>query len=142
VTEFLSLSTLKEILKFNIAGFINTVLAYLVYSVLILLGFTYIVALIADYAFAILFSLVVNKSFTFGYKKNIEISVVIKMVFSYLFMYFVNLFFLWCCVTANGMNVFVSQALSVFLIAALSYVLQKFFVFRPVRNGKSNGSHP
>jgi putative flippase GtrA len=136
VFEFFSLTTIKEIIRFNIVGIINTFLAYIVYSVFVLLGFTYSVALIADYCFSVSFSLFANKTFTFGYHEKIKFLVVVKMIGSYIFMYFVNLLFLWVCVTLNGMDAFLSQALSVVLIAAFSYGLQKFFVFRTVRNEK------
>ncbi len=120
---------LGEILRFGLVGGTNTVLAFAVYSLFIHFGTPYYLALVFDYLFAIVFSLVANKFFTFKTGAHLDLGVFLRMALSYLVMFLVNEGMLALLVARAAMNAYVAQAIASVLIAGLSYLMQKFLVF-------------
>ena len=57
-------------LRFLVAGAINTVVSYLLFYVLIIIGLYYVVASIFSYTIATLVSYFLNKSWVFGKREN------------------------------------------------------------------------
>lgn len=121
---------LPELLRFGLVGGANTALSYGVYSFFLWLGMPYYVALVFDYLSAICFSLFANKRFTFKSADSVGLDTFLKMAGSYLAMFIVNEGLLHLTVAIAGMNPYVAQAGATVLIALLSFLLQKFFVFR------------
>jgi putative flippase GtrA len=119
----------KEVVKFAVSGGINTILAYCIYSFLIFLGIPYYFALVFDYLFGILFSLLVNYHFTFNVKKKMTVKMLFRMIITYGILFVINEGILFIFITCLIMNSYISQAIASVIIAAISYFLQKIFVF-------------
>lgn len=119
-----------EIARFLVVGGLNTLLAFGVYALAVALGSPYYFALVFDYLFAIMFSLVVNGVFTFKTGDRIGIRTLVRMVFSYLVLFAVNEGLLSVVVEKLRVGPYVAQAAATVVIAALSYLLQRNLVFR------------
>ena len=119
----------RELIRFCLAGGLNTLLTYGVFSLMIFLGLHYVGALICDYSFAIGFSLIVNKYFTFKYEHAIGFRMVLRMALSYLAMFLLNSALLFVFVDRMKMNAYLAQAISSVVIAGTSFLMQRFLVF-------------
>lgn len=126
---------IAEIGRFVLVGVANTVLAYGVYSLALYLGTPYYLALVFDYAFAILFSLIANGLFTFRLRERLRPSTLGRMAFSYGIMFMLNEGLLRILVGEIHLNPYVSQAVVSVVIAGTSYLLQRNLVFRVGKHG-------
>jgi putative flippase GtrA len=128
---------LPELFHFGLVGGANTVLSYGVYSLLLLLGAPYYVALVFDYVFAICFSLFANKEYTFKTADSVGMDTFLKMAGSYFTLFVVNEGVLYLAIKALTADPFLAQACATVLIALLSFFLQKFFVFRRKKGARN-----
>ncbi len=122
--------TLIQFIKFNIVGIINTVLNYLIYSLLIYSGVGYRISLAVDYALGIAVSFILNKKYTFKKDEKTNPLMVIKMIFSYVCIFFINVFLLEFMVEKINVDLYVGQFFSIIIIVLISFVLQKLYVFK------------
>jgi putative flippase GtrA len=120
----------RELLRFGLVGGANTLLSYCVYSAFIFAGAKYYLALVFDYLFAIFFSLVANKYFTFRTTAPINFGTFAKMVGSYCCMFILNEIMLHVLIAMLGIDAYLGQAFATVVIAMLSFFMQKFIVFR------------
>jgi putative flippase GtrA len=127
--EKISKRTIKELFSFYCIGIVNTALTYGIYAGLVYLGIYHQLALIADYAFGIVFSYFFNKHITFGIVSRTNFFMMFRMVISYVPILFINMALLWVLVDKNKANKYVSQIVSLVVCAILSFVVQKLFVF-------------
>lgn len=123
-----------EFIKFNIVGIINTALTYGVYSLTVFLTDNYNVALIADYSIGIATSFILNKYITFKNKDKINFSMIFKMILSYVPSFVLNLISLHVLIGKLNWNKYLAQLLTAACIAYISFILQKFFVFKKNKN--------
>lgn len=124
--------TVREFFSFNVIGLLTTFLGTGVFFLLLKLGCHYTLALAADYGIGMGFSFVMNKRFTFQIKEKATIAMFGKMVFSYVALFFGNLFLLACLVDLVGINVYLAQIVSLSCLMISSFLVQKFFVFKRV----------
>lgn len=122
--------SLIQFIKFNIIGATNVVLTTALYFLLIYLGWHYVLALTADYAFGICFSFYMNKRFTFRVQTRATTVMFGKMLATYGLIFAGNLVLLAFCVDVLGINPYLSQILSYGLLMIAAFFMQKFFVFR------------
>ncbi|HDQ41850.1 MAG TPA: GtrA family protein [Desulfonatronum sp.] len=128
--------SLIQFIRFNIIGATNVALTTSLYFLLIYLGWHYVLALSADYAFGICYSFYMNKRFTFRVRTKASTAMFGKMLATYALVFAGNLVLLAFCVDVLGINPYLSQVLSYGLLMIVAFFMQKFFVFRtaPVRH--------
>lgn len=119
-----------QFISFNIIGLINTLLTTLLFFVLIYLEGNYIISLFIVYVLGILFSFYMNKNFTFKYYSSNTLIVFIRMCSSYIFIFLLNASLLHFFIERISINKYLSQILAMFLLIIISFILQKFFVFK------------
>jgi putative flippase GtrA len=124
--------SVREFFFFNVIGVLTTLLGTGVFFLLLKLSCHYTLALAADYGIGIGFSFVMNKRFTFQIKEKATVTMLSKMVFSYVALFFGNLFLLAILVDLIGINVFWAQIVSLACLMLGSFLVQKFFVFKRV----------
>ena len=122
-------ATLRQFLHFNVIGVVNTALAYGVYAGLVALGTGHYVALVADYAFGIVFGFFMNKRFTFAIKGRADRAMMGRMVLTYGTLLLFNLALLWVLVDHLHWNKYIAQALALAVVVVSSFATQKLFVF-------------
>jgi putative flippase GtrA len=108
-------------------GGATTALSYVLYAFLLFLGLTYIVASMAALVAGILFSFKTQGRFVFGNRDNRLLG---RFIICWVLIYFANVTFIGQMI-ALGMNGYVSGALAVPANIVLSYLVQRFIVFRP-----------
>ena len=130
----LNKNNLLQFISFNIIGLINTTLTTLLYFFLIYLEYNYITSLLFIYLLGVFFSFYMNKKFTFKYKSSSSLSLslylYLKMCLSYLFIFVINAALLYVFIERMLINRYLSQILAMFLLVIISFILQKFFVFK------------
>lgn len=115
-----------QILKFIAVGLINTTVGYCIYAAFIFLGFNYTNALFIATILGVLFNFQTIGKVVFQNRNN---SLIFSFILVYILVFIVNLalikFFIWL-----GLNEYLSGALAIIPAAALSFLLNKFFVFK------------
>lgn len=122
--------TIIQFIKFNITGVINTVLNYVVYSLLIYAGVGYRISLSVDYILGTMISYFLNKRFTFNIKDKTSLPMVGKMILSYFIIFIINLLLLSFLVEWIKINEYLGQFIAVIIIVIISFLMQKIFVFK------------
>ena len=105
----------------------STAFSYGLYAVLLFLGLNYAVANLAALVAGILFSFRTQGRLVFGRKDNRFFG---RFVLCWALLYVASVTLIGRMV-ALGMGGYVSGALTIPVIAILSYLLQRFIVFRP-----------
>jgi putative flippase GtrA len=121
---------IREFITFNIVGIVNTVVTFLLYSLLVFMGLHYRVSLIMDYCLGMAVSFFLNKRITFRHTGSVTFRMVALMVGSYLTVFAINLILLTVFVEKCYMNTYTAQAAALSASALFSFFIQKFFVFR------------
>jgi putative flippase GtrA len=115
--------------RFLAVGFINTLFSYGVYVALLSLGVSYIYANLVALVAGILFSFRTQGRFVFY---NREKSLFGRFVFCWALVYVGNILFI-RLMMQFGFDPYVGGAMAIPLIAIVSYLGQRYFVFRPSR---------
>lgn len=120
-----------QLVKFHFVGITNVLITYGIYSLVVYLYASHRMALIADYAFGIIYTFVLNKFFTFnkaqsgrGWQEFARIILVYGCVFM------LNWFLLNYFVENLDWNKYLAQLFSLAIVTVLSFFGQKFIVFR------------
>ena len=116
----------NQIIKFIVIGIINTAFYFILYSIFIFFKLDYKLAVLFATLLGIVFSFKTLGSFVFKNKDN---TLFIKFIFLYGILYFVNIalidFF-----NAFVNDYYIAGFLATMINAVLSFVLNKFFVFK------------
>lgn len=121
---------LGQLIRYNLVGLANTLVAYLLYAGLVYLGVEYAVALAADYLLGAAVNFWVNKHYTFGHKEKTQLSMVLRQAVTVALTYGVNLLVLWLLVEQVGLNEYIGQGSALLGVMAMGFVGQKFWVFK------------
>ena len=116
----------RQIVRFLAVGVLNTGFSYGVYALFVWIGLSYVFANLLSLLAGILFSFRTQGRLVFG---NADARLFGKYVFVWLLIFLVNI----GCIRAAmsfGANAYVAGALALLPTVALSYVLQKFVVFK------------
>jgi len=116
------------IIRFLVVGGINTVFGYFVFALFILLKLNYVSANLIAYSCSILFNFKMHGMISFGVKSN---WLIFRFVGVSLFIYLINIGLL-KIFKINDVNVLVAQAVLVFPLAFISFLLNSKFVFKRV----------
>lgn len=114
--------------KFVIVGMLNTAFSFFVYAVLIFAGIHYTFAVLLATVIGILFNYQTTRKVVFTNRAS-------RGIFYFSFVYFVvycqNIFGIWCLEIFGLENKYISGAIMIAPSAALSFYLNKRFVFAP-----------
>ena len=126
----ISKNNIIQFITFNIIGLTNTLLTTLLFFLLIYLENNYINSLFFVYFIGILFSFYMNKNFTFKYASSNTMVLFIKMCSSYIIIFMLNVGLLFILIEKILINKYLAQIIAMFLLIIISFMLQKFFVFK------------
>lgn len=116
----------NQIYRFILIGILNTSFGYCLYALFIFFGLDYFSAL----AFATIIGIIFNFQ-TIGRLvfKQYKHSLILKFLIAYGLVFLVNLVLIKLLISL-GFNEYLSGAIAIFPAAALSFILNKFFVFK------------
>ncbi|MDO8813397.1 MAG: GtrA family protein [Gallionella sp.] len=115
----------NRLARFMLAGGINTLFGFVVYSTFIIAGVAVWFALLAGMLFGTIFNFFTTGGYAF---RELSLSRFPRFVICHLFIYSINLMLIELVSTWLS-NKILSQAILVFPMAMLSYFLMKRFVF-------------
>jgi putative flippase GtrA len=116
----------SRIVRFLVVGGVSTAFSYGVYAFLLFLGLNYAIANFAALIAGILFSFKTQGTLVFD---NTDNRLIWRFVICWLLIYGANVIFLGKMI-ALGVDRYAAGALAIPAIATLSYLVQRFFVFR------------
>ena len=115
----------ERFFKFIFVGLLNTAFSYFLYALFVAIGLKANVALFFQYIIGVLWNFKTTGSLVF---KNNDNKLIFKFIASYVFTFALNSIFL--KVLINYINEYLAQALLIFPVALLSFVLLKCWVFK------------
>jgi len=124
----LNKTSLARLIKFSLAGGINTVVTYAFYAGLIWLGVHFNPALAGEYIVGIVLGFLLNRIWTFSDRRHLD-HPFRKYLATYALVFLVNLVLLNALVWA-GLHPLPGQAVALGLATLASYLLQKNWVFK------------
>ena len=116
----------RKFVKYLFVGFMNTVFSYMVYAICVTILSRPTLSLAISYVIGILFNFQTTGRIVFKNKNN---TLIFKFFLSYLTTFFINRYFLDTLVSTFHVDQYLSQAVLVFPIAMISFLLLKHFVF-------------
>ena len=116
----------SEVLRFVVVGILNTSVSYLIYALLLSIGLRYQMANLIALVIGVLFSFKTQGHLVFNSRNNRLLG---RFILSWLFIY-VCVIFLIGRIIDLGLNAYAAGALALPFSAVLSYVIQKYFVFK------------
>ena len=120
---------IAELLRFHLVGAGTLLVGTAVFLGMLAVGFTYVPALVGDYAAGIIFSYFVNKKFTFRVTVKSDALPLLVTALSYVVTFLLNVLLLSIAVDHYQFNVVYAQVVIMLLLAILNFVLLKFLVF-------------
>lgn len=115
-----------QLIKFFFVGVVNTVVGYSLYALFIFLGFDYVYALGIATILGVLFNFQTIGKLVFKHNNK---NLIFKFVLVYIVVFCVNLmlikFLVWF-----GLNEYIGGAIAIIPASALSFILNKYFVFK------------
>ena len=124
--------TIDDKIRFLLVGGVNFVISYIIYAAAIyILGEGYYqLCLVLQWVLSSVTSYFNQKFFVFCTKGN-YVKEYIKCCSTWVISYFINALFLELFVKIFNMNVFLSQFIAAFLASVATYVMFKYFAFKP-----------
>ncbi len=119
----------RKVAKFILVGSFNTGAMLGLYWLLIWLGLHYKLALTADYAVGAVLGYLLNRAWTFASQGRSKAGFP-KYVATYVFVFGLNFVLLHIAVETVGMDAFWGQIPALALVTIVSYLMQRFWVFR------------
>ncbi|HYT65934.1 MAG TPA: GtrA family protein [Vicinamibacterales bacterium] len=113
-------------MRFLVVGGLTTAFSYAIYALLLLLGLNYAISNFGALVGGILFGFKTQGTLVFGNPDN---RLIWRFVACWLLIYAVNVTFIQRMMSL-GLNAYISGALALPVIAAISYLVQRFLVFR------------
>ncbi len=117
----------EQFIRFLIIGTLNTAFAYGLYALFIFVGCHYALAVFLSTVIGICFSFKTLGAFVFDNPDN---RLIFKFFSVYVVCYFVNVGILKLLTGAGMQNLYLAGLISSFLVAMVSFFLNKFVVFR------------
>ncbi len=122
-------TTLRQIIRYGIVGIASNAVVYLLYLVITAAGMEHKLAMSLLYVVGVVQTSLLNKSWSFDHDGSHRLAFV-RYVISYGVGYVVNLTALYFCVDRLGWPHQAVQGVMILVVAALLFMLQKFWVFR------------
>lgn len=128
---------MRQFLSFAAVGVLNTVLGYaVIYACMYLAGFGAVTSNVVGYSVGLVVSYVMNRTFTFRSVASAPREIV-RFVSIFLLAYLANLGVLILLIDRVGVHEGVAQIPAGVVYFALSFVLNKYYVFASPRAGSS-----
>ena len=121
----------RKFVKFLFVGFMNTVFSYIIYVICVTILSRPTLSLAVSYVIGILFNFQTTGRIVF---KNSDNKLIVKFFLCYITTFFINRYLLDTLVVDFHVDKYLSQAILVFPIAMLSFLLLKNFVFKENKN--------
>jgi putative flippase GtrA len=137
-------SLLVQFFKFGIVGFSNTVISYIIYSVLVYVGLHYLIASIIAFFISVLNSFFWNNKYVFKkidrQKRNILKSLV-KTYVSYAFTgLFLQNVLLFVFIDILFMSKYVAPIFGLLITVPLNYILNRQWAFKSVKGNEERSN--
>lgn len=116
----------KPFFRFLFVGGINTLFGYGVYTVLILIGLDYKLAILISTTCGVLFNFKTTGVLVFRSRNNV---LIFKFIGVYIIVYFANVLGV-KLLLLTGLNSLAAGAICLLPVALLSFFLNKYFVFK------------
>ena len=116
----------RELISFIIAGSVNTVVGYGLFCLFLFLGMNHIAAISLSFFCGVLFSFQTIGRFVFRARNT---RILIKFMMLYSFLYFFNVVFLEM-LKYFSTNWYLNGLITTIIAAALSFTINKLWVFR------------
>ena len=117
----------RQDVKFLLVGIMNTAFGYGLFALFIYLGLYYPLAVLFSTILGVLFNFKTIGKLVFGSSDN---GLIFRFILVYIITYFLNIFFLWLFKWLGFDNMYINGFLLLIPLAAVSFLLNKFFVFR------------
>ena len=117
----------RQAVKFLLIGILNTTFGYGLFSLFIYVRLHYSLAVLLSTIFGVMFNFKTIGKLVF---KSDDNSLIFKFIFVYIITYFLNIFFLWLFKRLGFDNMYINGFVLLIPLAAVSFLLNKFFVFR------------
>ena len=124
---------MKQLLRFAAVGVVNTGLGYaVIFACMYIAGFNAVVSNVLGYAVGLVASYVLNRTYTFRSAAKAP-SEIVRFLAIFLFAYLANLGTLLVLIRQAGVHEGIAQAVAGVVYFVLSFVLNKYYVFRTHR---------
>ena len=117
---------IKEIVKFIIAGIVNTLFYYIMFSFFIFINLDYKLAVLYATMIGVFFSFKTFGKFVFKNNSNI---LIFKFALVYVLLYFLNIGII-ALLQEKIANYYISGGIATIICAVISFLLNKFYVFK------------
>lgn len=117
----------RQLLSFLLVGILNTAFGYSLFALFIYLGLYYPLAVLLSTILGVLFNFKTIGKLVFGSSDN---GLIFRFILVYVITYLLNIFFLWLFKRLGFENMYLNGFVLLIPLAAVSFLLNKFFVFR------------
>lgn len=121
----------SSLFKYLLVGIANTIFGYAIIFSLMFFGVIPEIANIFGYAFGIILSYFLNKTFTFQ-SKNSHKRDFSRFIIAMALAYFINLIVLIIAHRMLGIDKYISQIIAGIFYTASGYIFNKFFTFKKI----------
>ena len=118
-----------QLIRYGIVGIVSNALAYLLYLAITVAGIEHKIAMTLVYVMGVAQTFVLNKRWTFRHD-GAHKPAFVRYCLSYALGYLVNLLVLYVLVDRLGYAHQIVQGVMIIALAAMLFLLQKFWVFR------------
>lgn len=116
-----------QVYKFIFVGILNTIFGYSLFAFFIYLGLHYPIAVLLSTILGVLFNFKTIGRLVFDSNDN---GLIFRFILVYAITYLLNIFFLWLLKKLGSENMYIDGFALLIPLAAVSFLLNKFFVFR------------
>lgn len=124
-------ATLGQLIRYGIVGLASNAVGYLLYLVITAAGMEYKLAMTLLYAVGVAQTFIFNKRWSFRHA-GAHGTAFVRYCIAYAAGYFINLAVLFILVDRLGYAHQIVQGVMILALAALLFLLQKFWVFRSI----------
>lgn len=117
----------RQLFSFLLVGILNTIFGYGLFALFIYLGLYYPLAVLLSTILGVLFNFKTIGKLVFGSSDN---GLILRFALVYVITYLLNIFFLWLFKRLGFENMYINGFVLLIPLAAVSFLLNKFFVFR------------
>jgi len=132
IQKIISKPAISQFIKFGLVGVLNTIVSYVIYFIMLRLGFFYVVAATAGTVAGTVNSYILNKLFVFKSKKK-SVGEIIKFIIVYAVQYLVNIAVIHIFVAYVGFSEELAGIPAIGVGVCISFFGHKFWSFRSAK---------
>ena len=120
-----------KLFKFGIVGVMNTVVDFLVYTLLVsVLGWGLYISQVVSYSCGMLNSYVVNRKWTFSTKNGFFSKELVRFILLNLSTMLLGMIIIWVCTEHLMLHKLIAKLISTVLVLVINFLVSNFWVFR------------